>query len=347
VDSYKVVSLFCGCGGSDMGILGGFTYLSKKYAKTAFAIAHASDLNVKAIDTYNKNFKHKAEVRDVASLNFCKSFADVVIGGFPCQAFSTVNPTKKPGEESNQLFWQMAKVIEKIKPKIFVAENVKGFYRLSGGKYFNLARNEFASLGYRIYSRLLNSADYGIPQLRERLFIVGIRKDLSGDFYFPMPTHGVSAKKPRVSLGAVIESVVPDNPKYYFSQKAVEGAKRAKPNMKRLLAQDLNSPCLTITSHLAKVSINSRDPVLLVDPSRELYRRFTPREAAAIQSFPGKFVFAGSDSDAYRQIGNAIPPVLFWHLAQSLERVLKGKKPINQIGQDSDVIEQDLIQIVI
>lgn len=344
--SFKVVSLFSGCGGSDLGILGGFNYLGKKYSKTAFAIAHASDLNKNAIDTYNKNFEHKAEVRDVSSLSFCKAFADIVIGGFPCQAFSTVNPTKRPGEESNQLFWQMAKVIEKIKPKVFVAENVKGFYRLSGGKYFNLARNEFASLGYRIYSRLLNSADYGIPQLRERLFIVGVRKDLSDHFYFPPPTHGVLTKKPRVSLGAVIDSVVPDNPKFYFSQKAVEGAKRAKPNMKRLLAQDLNSPCLTITSHLAKVSINSRDPVLLVDPSRELYRRFTPREAARIQSFPDKFVFAGSDSDAYRQIGNAIPPVLFWHLAQCLEQVLKGKKPAKQIGLQSDTIEQDLIPIV-
>ena len=94
--------------------------------------------------------------------------------------------------------------------------------------------------------------------------------------------------------------------------------KKAKNNMKRGLYQDLNKPCLTITSHLAKVSLNSRDPVLLVKPEEELYRRFSPREAARIQSFPDEFEFLGSQGDAYRQIGNAIPPVLMWHVAKAL-----------------------------
>jgi len=94
--------------------------------------------------------------------------------------------------------------------------------------------------------------------------------------------------------------------------------KRAKNNMKRGLYQNLEEPCLTITSHLAKVSLNSRDPVLLVDAEKELYRRFTPREAARIQSFPENFTFVGSEGDAYRQIGNAVPPVLAWHIARSL-----------------------------
>ena len=99
--------------------------------------------------------------------------------------------------------------------------------------------------------------------------------------------------------------------------------KNARNNMKRGLAQSLDSPCLTITSHLAKMSINSRDPVLLVDSDKELYRRFTPREAARIQSFPETFKFVGSDGDAYRQIGNAIPPVLFWHIAKAVADYLK------------------------
>jgi len=98
--------------------------------------------------------------------------------------------------------------------------------------------------------------------------------------------------------------------------------KNAKNNMKRGLAQNLDEPCLTVTSHLAKVSLNSRDPVLLVDPEKELYRRFTPREAARIQSFPDTFIFAGSEQDAYRQIGNAIAPVMFWHIAQNVSELL-------------------------
>lgn len=94
--------------------------------------------------------------------------------------------------------------------------------------------------------------------------------------------------------------------------------KNAKNNMKRGLAQNLDEPCLTVTSHLAKVSLNSQDPVLLVDPEKELYRRFTPLEAARIQSFPDNFKFAGTETTAYRQIGNAIPPVLFWHITNAI-----------------------------
>lgn len=90
--------------------------------------------------------------------------------------------------------------------------------------------------------------------------------------------------------------------------------KNAKKNMKSCLAQNLNEPCLTITSHLAKVSLNSRDSVLLVDKEKESYRRFIPREAARIQSFPVSFKFEGNETTAYKQIGNAVPPVLSWHI---------------------------------
>ena len=96
--------------------------------------------------------------------------------------------------------------------------------------------------------------------------------------------------------------------------------------MKRALAQNLEEQCLTITSHLAKVSLNSRDPVLLVDAKKELYRRFSPKEASGIQSFPDSFEFVGSDGDAYRQIGNAIPPVVMWNIAKELADVLKKGK---------------------
>ena len=102
--------------------------------------------------------------------------------------------------------------------------------------------------------------------------------------------------------------------------------KNAKPNMKRGLWQKLDEPCLTVTSHLAKVSLNSRDPVLLVDSNKELYRRFTPREAARIQSFPDEFHFAGSEIDAYRQIGNAVPPVLFWHITKKIAEMLENRE---------------------
>jgi len=322
MNNYKVVSLFCGCGGADLGVLGGFNFLRKNYKKNPVTVVHASDINQKAVNTYNANFQHKAVVNDARELIFESGFADIVIGGFPCQSFSTVNPTKKPGNRETQLFWEMAKVIDMIKPKAIIAENVKGFYRLHDGKYFKLAMKEFDRLGYYMNSQLINSSNFGVPQLRERIFMVGIRKDLEINFEFPQFTHGEKPLRKKAVLNDVIDSLESPDPKYIFSQRAVDGVKKAKNNMKRALAQNLNSQCLTITSHLAKVSINSRDPILLIDKDNEKYRRFTPREAARIQSFPDKFKFEGSEGDAYRQIGNAIAPVVMWHVFQELVKTL-------------------------
>ena len=316
----RVLSLFCGCGGADLGVMGGFTYLGKRYKNNHTEIVHASDINEKAVSTYNLNFEHKAQTDDVRTLKFKKGFADVIIGGFPCQSFSTVNPTKEPGNRDTQLFWEMANVIGMIKPAAIIAENVKGFYRLAGGKYFQMATDEFERLGYTMTCKVINSSDYGVPQLRERIFMVGIRKDLKKTFVFPDPTHGTPRKPRKSVLSDVIDNIEGPSPRYIFSKRAVEGVKRAKKNMKRALAQDMSKQCLTITSHLAKVSLNSRDPVILINPEKEKYRRFTPREAARIQSFPDSFSFSGSEADAYRQIGNAIPPVVFWHLFSSLEK---------------------------
>jgi len=321
MDKIKAISLFCGCGGADLGLVGGFTYLGKKYSSTGVEVFHASDINLKAVETYNLNFKHKAVVADVNGLSFKKGSADIVMGGFPCQSFSTVNPTKRPDDIKTQLFWQMARVIEQVQPKVMIAENVKGFFSLEGGKYFNLAKKEFERIGYSISYKVVSAADFGVPQRRERLLMVGIKKSLRKNFEFPQQTHGEGGKlKRRAVLKDVIDELAIENQRYYFSKRAVEGVKRAKPNMKRALAQDLNSQCLTVTSHLAKVSLNSRDPVLLVDPAKELYRRFTTREAARIQSFPDSFQFAGSEADAYRQIGNAVPPVLMWNHAHAIMR---------------------------
>jgi DNA (cytosine-5)-methyltransferase 1 len=173
--------------------------------------------------------------------------------------------------------------------------------------------------------KLLNAADYGIPQRRERVFIVGIRSDINVEFEFPKPVLYENTTNSWVPLNKIVTKLKIEDSKYYFSKRAVEGMKNAKPNMKRGLFQDLNKPCLTITSHLAKVSLNSRDPVLLVNPEEELYRRFTVIEAAGIQSFPEQFEFPVSDHQAYKQIGNAIPPVLMWHVSSALTELLISK----------------------
>ncbi len=319
----RVISLFAGCGGADLGIIGGFDFLGKKYVKNGVEIIHASDIDKKAVETYNLNFNHKAIVADIRKISLKGERVDLLVGGFPCQSFSSVNPSKDPTDSRAQLFNDMLRIVKETKPKFVVAENVKGFYRLHGGIYFEDYSRKLKRAGYRVYHQVLLAADYGVPQLRQRLIVVGIRNDIEGEFVFPKPLFGPnsSSKKAYVPIKKVIKSLAKVPEKYYFSERAVQGVKNAKPNMKRALAQDLNLPCLTVTSHLAKVSLNSRDPVLLVNKDKELYRRFTPTEAAAIQSFPENFKFAGSEADAYRQIGNAIPPVMIWHIVRALKKI--------------------------
>jgi DNA (cytosine-5)-methyltransferase 1 len=218
----------------------------------------------------------------------------------------------------------MVNVAEAKQPKIVIAENVKGFKTLHGGSIFNTVVSEFEKIGYKVTSSLINASDYGIPQKRERVIIVAVRKDIhniKGDFEFPQKT----TENDKVPLSVAVPKLDIEDKKYYFSERAVLGLKKAKNNMKRGLAQNLNEPCLTVTSHLAKTSLNSRDPVLLVDPAKELYRRFTPREAARIQSFPDTFEFADSEFDSYKQIGNAIPPVMFWYIAKSVSDYLSNE----------------------
>ena len=318
---YKVVSLFAGCGGCDQGITGDFVFNQKRYERLPFELTYAMDIDQKALNTHMLNFRDSiikcADVCDVESSEIPD--CDVIIGGFPCQSFSTVNPTKDPFDERANLYKQMVRIVKDKQPQVFIAENVKGLMTLHKGEIFKRIYKAFEDAGYTLSYRLLNAADYGVPQKRERMIMVGFRNDLGIKFEFPEETN----KNNWVPLSVAVQKLAIDEQKYYFSKRAVLGMKNAKPNMKRGLWQHLDEPCLTVPSHLAQVSLNSRDPVLLVDPEKELYRRFTPREAARIQSFPDEFNFAGSETDAYRQIGNAVPPVMFWHVTKKVADYLE------------------------
>lgn len=316
---YNVVSLFAGCGGSDLGTLGGFNFNGKHYEEHPCKLIYACDIDQKAIDTHKLNFfTEKLECTDICDVQSADiPNHDILTGGFPCQSFSTVNPTKNPFDERGKLYIQMARIVKDKQPKVFIAENVKGLMTLSKGEIFRNVISTFEKAGYKLFHSLINAADYGVPQKRQRVIIIGIRYDIwknNGAFSFPNKTN----ENNWVPLSVAVQKLNIEEKKYYFSERAVQGMKNAKNNMKRGLAQNLDEPCLTITSHLAKVSLNSRDPVLLVNPEKELYRRFTPLEAARIQSFPDDFKFAGTETSAYRQIGNAIPPVMFWYIINSV-----------------------------
>lgn len=327
--SLKIASLFCGCGGTDVGFSGGFNFLGKYYTKNKVKFVYANDFEQSACDIFDLNFDIVSDNRNIKAVKSSEvPDHDILTGGFPCQSFSIVaqNP-KRLGfkDEKGKLFFEMCRILRDKQPKCFVAENVKGILSSNGGSAFPLIIQEFKNCGYNnVYISTLNAADFGVPQKRERVFIVGFRDNLKVDFKFPKPLY---KPEKQVSLSTVIFDHETVDPKYFFSQKAVEGMLKANPQMNKGRAQDINKPCNTVGSHLAKVSLNSTDPVLDVNGA---YRRFTPREVARIQSFPDTFILTGSDGSQYRALGNAIPPVLMWHVSKSILHSLKHAEEIHE-----------------
>lgn len=319
MESLRVASLFCGCGGTDVGLLGGFDFLGENYARNPMEIVYANDIEESACRIFEENFGVVPDRRDIRTVPASEiPGIDVLTGGFPCQSFSIVaqNP-KRLGykDERGMLFFEMCRILREKQPKCFIAENVKGLLSANKGEAFPLIISEFEKSGYQVTHKLINAATFGVPQKRERVIIVGIRNDLGFKYEFP---EDVLAEDDYAVLGDVVENQVDE--KYFFSEKAVQGMRAAKRDMNKGRAQDLNKPCNTVGSHLAKVSLNSTDPVLL-DGGR--YRRFTPREVARIQSFPESFKLMGVEGAQYRALGNAIPPVMFWYVAHQLCKLLK------------------------
>jgi len=320
INKLRVVSLFSGIGGMDLGIQGGFKYLGKRYSSNPVQLVMSTDFDIKAANIFNANFEHTCLVADITKLG-SEDFPDhdVLLGGFPCQSFSVAatNPPRLGYKDlRGQLFFEMVRILREKKPRVFIAENVKGLLSANSGAAFPLILQEFEAAGYHVTWKILNSAHYGVPQKRERVFMVGFRSESAlRKFEFPR----ISSPVP-VQLGGVLESDVDE--KYFFSERAVAGMKSSKNShiMNKGRAQRLDGPCNTVGAHLAKVSLNSTDPVLLINGR---YRMFTPREVARIQSFPDDYVLEGAKSALYRGLGNAVAPVVMWHLTKSVIRALE------------------------
>lgn len=311
----KVVSLFAGCGGTDVGVEGGFTFLDKKFKRLPTKLVYANDFEPAACDLFNANFDviiSRDDIRSVKASDIPDH--DILTAGFPCQSFSIVaqNPPRLGIKDSEKgaLFEEVTRILKEKQPSVFMCENVKGILSANNSKAFPLIVESFRKCGYYVIHMLLNASHYGVPQRRERVFIIGFKdvRHLEA-FRPPMP---VDEKK---CLADVVfpEKEIPG--KYYFSEKAVEGMKRAKKEMNKGRIQKLSEPCGTVGAHLAKISLNSTDPVLCIDGK---YRRFVPREVARIQSFPDNYKLLGTDSQQYKALGNAIPPVLAWHVMNSI-----------------------------
>ena len=271
MEKLKVASLFCGCGGTDVGMMGGFDFLGKHYAENGVKIVYANDFERSACNIFEANFGLKPDNRDIRDVKTDElPEFDILTGGFPCQSFSIVaqNP-KRLGikDEKGMLFFEMCRILRERKPKCFIAENVKGLLTANKNKAFPLIIKEFEDSGYDVKYKVVHDVDE----------------------------------------------------KYFFSQKAIDGMMRNRESMNKGRAQNIDEPCNTVGAHLAKVSLNSTDPVLMVDNK---YRRFTPREVARMQSFPESFKLTESEYAQYKALGNAIPPVMFWYIMRSVRNSL-------------------------
>jgi DNA (cytosine-5)-methyltransferase 1 len=174
-----VVSLFSGCGGMDLGFLGGFEFLGKKYKKTNFNIIWANEINVAACNTYRSNIGNHIIDGDIReTIAGLPETADVVIGGFPCQDISINGKMEGIKGKRSGLYTFLVEAVKKIQPKMFIAENVKGLLLKTNTASLKKILEDFNSLGYNVTYKLYHAADYGVPQTRERVFIVGTREDM-------------------------------------------------------------------------------------------------------------------------------------------------------------------------
>jgi DNA (cytosine-5)-methyltransferase 1 len=331
---FKTVSLFSGCGGLDLGFLGSFKVFKnkhlKKYNSNSFDIVWANEIDHNAVESYKKNIGKHIVCEDIKNIDVEDiPSCDVVLGGFPCQDFSIAGKRKGFESERGNLYKEMIRVIESKKPMAFVAENVKN---IINPKLIDLERNQpviktiiedFTKLGYDVKYKCLLAPDYGIPQRRERVIIVGTRKDLKVDYKYPE-----SMDKPMNSKEAIDDLWGKELDEKIYNHDQISLAKFRPPSKVGTQGNQMipaNGP-----SHVMRaehhMNIQAHYRTLHPDgdiSDRSYWRRLTVREAARIQTFPDNFKFIGNKSTTYKQVGNAVPPILGWYIAKSLELALK------------------------
>ncbi len=304
------VSLFSGCGGSDLGL-----------KRAGFKILFANDNNKYAHETCAINFP-EAEVK-FGNVQNIKSFpkADLLVGCYPCQGFSQ-GGARDSTRKINYLYREFDRVLRIIKPKAFIVENVSGMMR---SNFKHLLLNQvyrFRMAGYKVTGpEILNANDYGVAQTRKRIFLVGIRSDLGVRYEFPEPSHGDGKETPCLTQKDVIGEL-PLWPEGEFYNKEFHWY-----YLSRNRRRGWDQPSATILSNPRHLPLHPMSPPLVKHGHNDWRfqydgpaRRFSYREAALLQGFPHDYIFSenGSLAMKYKAIGNAVPPPLFEAVARSL-----------------------------
>lgn len=314
--NYNVVSLFTGCGGLDLGFKGDFDYLGNHYETNNFDIVWANDIDKPSCVTFEKNFGHPAVCGDITKIlsgelsdvSPVPEKADVVVGGFPCQDFSLAGKRRGFGSERGLLYQSMAEIIKRTRPYLFVAENVKGILSAHGGEAIKTIIKDFEKLGYNITYKLYLVADFGVSQSRERVIIIGTDKERG----LPPFEHIISTHKKnnhinlKTAIGDLEDKEEGSLPNHFWSKAKMTPGTQGN----TLVNKDGIGPTMR-SEHHGNIEWHWNGK-----------RRLSAREAARIQSFPDDFIFHPSTSSAYKQIGNAVPPVFGWHIARAINDYL-------------------------
>lgn len=342
--SPKIISLFSGCGGLDLGF-------HQKGYKTVWA----NDFDEWACKTFEKNLGSVIKCGDIEEIDPYTDESipdcDLILGGFPCQDFSMI--WKRPGLNGDRgnLYKSFLRFVDAKKPKAFVAENVKGLLSANNKKAIETIIEDFEKIapGYLVKVQLYNFAEYGVPQYRERVLIVGVRMDTGFEFIHPQPTHGNSeGMLPFVTAGEALESAlsVPDNNEHMNIKKSTVEKLKLISEGGNYTDIPKNHPMYVkgMISHVYR-RIHRNEPAKTIiaaggggtwgyhypEP-----RALTNRERARLQSFPDDFIFEGTIAEVRRQIGNAVPPVGVHEVAEKLKPLFNEdykEKDLHSIGE--------------
>lgn len=323
----KVASLFSGAGGLDKG-----------FEKAGFDVVWANEYDKSIWDTYKLNFTNTVldtrSITDVDSLDIPD--VDGIIGGPPCQSWSEAGAGRGINDKRGQLFYEYIRILKDKQPKFFLAENVSGILHPKHSEAFNRILDEFRGAGYEVYKDLLNANNYGVPEDRLRVIIVGYRKDIKIKFQFPKPfTYKPTLKDAIFDLRQSVPAKMGnktngDNLKIPNHEYMVGGFSTMY--MSRNRVRSWHEPSFTIQAggrhapihpQAPKMKFISQNVRVFVPGKENLYRRLTVRECARIQTFPDNFIFRYHNiADGYKMIGNAVPVNLAYVLAKKISEDL-------------------------
>lgn len=335
----KLLSLFSGCGGLDLG-----------FKLQGYDIVWANDYDHWSCKTYEKNFGPHIVEGSIVDIDFNTTpDIDIITGGFPCQDFSMI--WKRGGLETDRgnLYKYFVNAVGTKRPKVFVAENVKGLLTANNGKAIKQIIEDFAQLGYKININLYNFADYGAPQLRERVLIVGVRHDIDFSYQKPDPVRLPSNYMTAGEALAGVEKVLHNNEKINIKPKT-EAMLKLIPEGENFSAIPKDSPYYVrgMISHVYRRLHRNKPSTTIIAGGGggtwgyhfEEPRPLTNRERARLFGYPDDFVFEGSVTEVRRQIGNSVPPVAAQVIANQLKgafiansvTIVNPKEEVNYLG---------------